>query len=186
MREFVDKERKVEEKFHRVKGLLNKDINRLKEEIRKLIEEDPYYLEPYVMLNEIYEIEGDLKKAEEVLEEAYRRAMDLITKDGKIPDRLLWKHPTNRHIIKAILSTGIFYWEIGELEKALEIFRLLYRMDPFDEVGVRYYILAILMGMSFPEFEQVFSREGEYDYEDLERWFEKHAPDFPEEFRTSP
>ncbi|WP_457600424.1 tetratricopeptide repeat protein [Hydrogenivirga sp.] len=186
MREFIDIDRPVRERFEKVKGLFEEGrIGELKEELKKLIEEDPYYLEPYVLLNEIYEIEGRVREAEEILEEAYRRALELISEEGKLPDRLEWKHPTNRHIINALLNMGVFYWEVGEIDRALKIFKELYRMNPADEPGVRFYILALLEGMSLDEFEQVFSRDGEYDYEDLERWFTKHAPEHPEVFNPS-
>jgi len=186
MREFVDREREVSREVERVKELLKEEeVEELKEKLKKLIEEDPYYLETYVLLNEIYEMEGDVKSAESILEEAYRRAIELISDGGSLPDRLEWKHPTNRHIINALISTGVFYWEVGEVEKALKILKEVYRMNPLDEPGVRFYILAILEGMSFDEFEQVFSRDGEYDYEDLNHWFEKHSGEHPELFRPS-
>jgi len=185
MGEFIDRKREVQKNFEKVRTLFEEGkIEGLKKALKELIKEDPYFLEPYVLLHEIYEMEGKVKEAEEILQEAYRKAMELIAPEGKFPDRLLWKHPTNRHIIKALLNMGIFYWEVGELEDALKIFKDLYYMNPTDELGVRYYILAILEGMSFDEFEQVFSRDGEYDYEDLNHWFEKHAPEHGDIFKV--
>lgn len=176
MREFVDIEREISKDFEKAKELFKEGrIEELKEFLKELIERDPYYLEPYVFLNEIYEMEGRVKDAEGILEEAYRRAIELISEENKLPDRLEWKYPTNRHLIKALISMGVFYWEVGELEKALKIFKEVYKMNPSDEPGVRFYILAILEGMSFDEFEQVFTKDGEYDYEDLEQWFNKHS-----------
>ena len=186
MKEFVDKHRKASERFEKLKASFEEgNIEELKKELKALLEEDPYFFEPYILLNEIYELEGNLKQAEDVLEEAYKKVMELIAPDGKLPERLEWKHPTNRHIIRALLNVGIFYWELGELEKALDVFRKIYSMNPSDEVGVRFYILAILEGMGFEEFEQVFSRDGEYDHNDLKRWFEKHSINYPDVFRAS-
>ncbi|RUM31311.1 MAG: ATP-dependent protease, partial [Aquifex sp.] len=80
-----------------------------------------------------------------------------------------------RHIIKAILEAGIMFWEIGEIDRALEVLKTLYRLDPDDPIGVRYYILAILEGMGFEEFELTFGKNGGYDKESLEKWFKNHG-----------
>jgi len=186
MREFVDRERKVAERLSELKKLLRDGrIEELKEELKELIEEDPYYFEPYVLLSDIYDMEGKVKEAELVLEKGYRKALELISEDGRLPDRLEWRHPTNRHIINLLINMGILYWEVGEIDRALKVLKEVYRMNPEDEPGVRYYILGILEGMSFDEFEQVFSRDGEYDHKDLEQWFEKHSIHYPEVFKVS-
>lgn len=183
MVEFVDVEREVERELEKIRKLEREGrVEEFKERLRKLIEKDPHYLEPYVILSDIYEMEGKLKEAEDLLREAYLRAKEFISKEGKLPDRLEWKHPTNRHIIRALINWGIFLWELGEVEEALRVLKEVYRMNPKDEPGVRYYILAILEGMSFNEFEQVFTKDGEYNREDLEHWFEKHSKDHPDLF----
>jgi tetratricopeptide (TPR) repeat protein len=183
MREFIDKERKAPERFTELKKLFEEGkIPEVKGECLSLIKEDPYYLEPYLLLHEIYELEGDLKSAESILKEALDKAEELIAVDGKYPDILSWEHPQNRHIINTLIAAGVFYWELGELDKALDLLSRVLRMNPKDEPGVRYYILAILEGMSLPEYEQVFLKEGDPDREDLRRWFEKNSPNHPEYF----
>ncbi|NPA32034.1 MAG: ATP-dependent protease [Aquificae bacterium] len=179
MREFVDKERPASEKLKEILERYRYDIPSLISALKKLIEEDPYYLETYVYLSEILENEGYIKEAEEVLLEAYNKAMELIRdENGNLPDRLPWKHETNRHIIKALLETGIMFWELGELEKALDVLKLLYKLDPEDPVGVRYYILAILQNMGFEEFELTFGKNGGYDTRSLEEWFKRNEEVF--------
>lgn len=179
MREFIDKERKVAKKLPQVLRTYKFNIPKLIKALKELITEDPYYLETYVFLAEIMENEGNFKEAERLLLEAYERAMELIRdEEGNLPDRLEWKHPTNRHIIKALIETGIMLWEVGELDRALEILKMIYRMNPSDEPGVRFYILGILENMDFEEFESIFTKEGEYDKESLERWFNKRKEKF--------
>jgi len=175
MRVFVDKKREAKKKLEQILEEYRHDIPKLISNLKKLIEEDPYYLETYVYLSEILENEGHIKEAEEVLMEAYNRAMELIKdEEGNLPDKLEWKYETNRHIIKAILEAGIMFWEVGDIDRALEILKTLYKLDPEDPVGVRYYILAILEGMGFEEFELTFGKNGGYDTESLEKWFKAH------------
>ncbi|AAC07234.1 tetratricopeptide repeat protein [Aquifex aeolicus] len=175
MRVFVDKKREAQEKLQRVLEEERHDIPKLISSLKKLMQEDPYYLESYVYLAEILENEGHIKEAEEILIDALNKAMELIKdEDGNLPDRLEWKYETNRHIIKAILEAGIMFWEVGDVDRALEVLKMLYKLDPEDPVGVRYYILAILEGMGFEEFELTFGKNGGYDTESLEKWFENH------------
>ncbi len=186
MKEFVDKERKLSKEFEKIEALVSEGkIAEAKELLRAFIKRDPYFLKSYILLSDIYELEGSFDRAKEFIEEAYKRAMELIAPDGNLPDRLEWRHPTNRHIIEALINAGVFYWELGEIEKAIKVLRQVFSMNPSDEPGVRFYLLALLEGMSFDEFEQVFSRDGEYDYEDLHHWFEQHAKNHPEEFKVS-
>jgi len=186
MVEFVDVKKDAERELEKIRELEREGkVEEFKEGLKKLIEKDPYYLEPYVILSDVYEMEGRLKDAEYLLREAYLRAKELISKKGNLPDRLEWRHLTNRHIIKALINWGIFLWELGEVEEALKVLKEVYEMNPQDEPGVRYYILAILEGMSFDEFEQVFTKDGEYNREDLEHWFEKHSKEHPDLFNPS-
>jgi len=176
MRVFVDKKRETQKKLKEVLEEFRFDIPKLITSLKRLINEDPYYLETYVYLAEILENEGHIKEAEELLTEALKKAFELIKdEEGRLPDRLEWKHETNRHIIKAILEAGIMFWEIGEIDRALEVLKTLYRLDPDDPIGVRYYILAILEGMGFEEFELTFGKNGGYDKESLEKWFKNHG-----------
>lgn len=75
MREFIDKERPVARKLESVLEEYRYDIPALISLLKKLMEEDPYYLETYIYLSEILENEGHIKEAEEVLLEAYQKAM---------------------------------------------------------------------------------------------------------------
>jgi hypothetical protein len=70
----------------------------------------------------------------------------------------------------------------GTPSEALEIFRSLLRTNPNDNIGARYCILAIRMGLG-PDYEGRFLVEpGFIDAEEISRWFEKHSRKFPDEF----
>lgn len=181
---FVDREREVAKEFEGITKLLKEGkVEEVKGRAEELIGKDPYFLESYLLLSEIYEMEGRFEEAQEILRKAYTRAIELL--GGNFPERLEWRYPTNRHIINALVGWGTFLWEIGKLEEALGILKEVYRMNPTDEPGVRFYILAILEGMGFEEFEQTFSKEGEYDLKELEDWFERKSKDHPELLRLA-
>ena len=54
------------------------------------------------------------------------------------------------------------------------------RMNPNDNGGNRYFILAIKMGMDFQGFMDRFDRDGYYDNE-IDKWFNDHYTNFPDE-----
>jgi len=183
VREFIDEFRPVMGKYYELverEHLMKRSS--VKRKLRQLIKEDPDFLDTYLFLYEILLEEGKKEEAEKVLDEAYQRALKLITdKKGRWPDLLEWGWLENRHIIRTLLNKGVSFWEEGNTEEALKIFRNLLRMNPNDNPGVRYYILAVRMGMSLEEFEGTFE-EGGYWTSKIIEWFEANYKRFPEEF----
>lgn len=180
---FVDKNRPVQMKYYdtldRLETANDRKIQRVME---KLIKEDPDFLDPYLILYEIYQDNRKWNKADEILDNAYNRALKLITdKKGNWPEVLLWGFLENRHIIRVIFSKGVHLWDKEKTDEALDIFRKLLKSNPNDNVGARDYILAIRMGISFEAYEERFNKGGYYDSESI-KWFEENAPKYPDEF----
>ncbi len=182
-REYVDKDHKVMNIYYDLCERYNgRNAKSIKKQLKQLIEKDPDFLDSYLLLYEILQDEGNLSEAEKVLNDAYERALKLITdKKGNWPDILEWGRLRNRHIIRTILNKAIWLWENKKIDNALDLFRKLLKTNPGDNVGARYYILAIRMNMSFEEFENRFNKEGYYDME-LSDWFDENYKRFPEEF----
>lgn len=154
----------------------------VKKKLKSLIKKDPNFLDSYLLFSEVLEDEGKFKEAEEILDEAYERAIKIITdENGNWPDVMLWGYLSNRHIIRTIFNKAISLWRKGENDQALVLFRKLLKTNPNDNVGARECILAIRMGMSFYEFESRFNKGGYYDY-DLFDWFCDNYKKFPDEF----
>ena len=180
--EFVDHERPVRQKFQALSNNdENTDLNDVQKSLQNLIQEDPDFLEPYLVLDEIYTETGDSDKSATVTETAFRRAISLITnKEGDWPDRLPWV-PENQHIIRTLLHKAISDWEQRRWDEALDLLRFLLITNPNDNIAARNYILAIRMGFTFPGFEDRFNMGGYYNQE-LTEWFEEHVHRFPDEF----
>lgn len=69
-------------------------------------------------------------------------------------DILEWGWLENRHIIRTILNKAISLWENNHMDEALNLFRNLLKTNPNDNVGARYYILAIRMNMSLENLKK--------------------------------
>ncbi len=182
--EFVGKTSKAMFKYYDVleRPLQSDEIKR---EMKELIKSDPDFLDPYLTLADILEEEENYGKAREILREAYLKAMNLIVdKNGNWPKYLPWGILENRHVIRAIDHWAYVLWEEGNPEYALEIFRKLLISNPGDNVGARYAILAIRLGLDYDYEEQFASKSmpGYVDAGEMIDWFEKHSKTFPEEF----
>jgi tetratricopeptide (TPR) repeat protein len=183
-REYVDKDHAVTLAYYNLCDDVydGRNAKTIKRQVKRLIEKDPDFLDSYLLLYELLKNEGKLQEAEKVLNDAYERAITLITdKKGNWPDVLEWGWLENRHIIRTILNKAISLWNSGDVDNALELFRKLLQTNPNDNVGARDFILAIRMNMSFEEFERQFNKGGYYDT-DLVEWFERNYKKFPDEF----
>lgn len=182
--EFVDKDHKVMGRYY---DLLDEEITpaKLKKEMKKLIEKDPDFYDSYLIVAEILKSEGKEKEARKLLYTTYEKALKrIVDKNGNFPEVVLWGWLENRHLIRTIDAWAWELWEEGKTEGALEIFRELLQSNPNDNIGARYNILAIRLGLD-SDYEKVFAIKGEPGLCDALKaadWFDKHSPKFPEEF----
>lgn len=180
---FVDKDRPVQTKYYDL--LETPDIttnDEMEQAMKKLIKKDPDFLDSYLILYEIYKKEEQFQKAQDILDKAFKRAINLIIdKKGNWPEELLWGFLGNRHIIRTLFIKAVSLWSNEDTEEALGIFRKLLKTNSNDNVGARNYLLAIRKGMTFTEYENRFNKGGYYDMESM-KWFDNHAPEFPDEF----
>ncbi len=183
IREFLDKDHEVMDEYYGLcESYDERNVKTAKRQLQRLIQKDPDFLDSYLFLFEILLNEGNFSKAEKILDQAYARAINLITdKDGNWPDVLRWSWLENRHIIRTIVNKAVSLWDQGKSEPALDLLRKLLRTNPNDNPGVRYYILGIRLNLSLEEFENRFDRGGFWD-RDIEEWFRKNWNKFPDEF----
>jgi len=184
--EFVDKPRYyVKDEYYDF--LDSKDSENIKKSIKileKMIQKDPNFFDPYISLAEYYYMDNEAKKAEEIILKGYSKAIQLITKDGKFPERLEWGWIENRHIIRIIFHYGMLLWEKGKKEEAIKVFNRLLEMNLNDNIGARYAIAGILEEFCcMKEMEEKFaSKYGFIDAVKQEEWFRKVIKKYPKYF----
>lgn len=180
-REFVDKDRPVMMEYY---NLLEEELELkpLEKKLIQLIEKDPLFFDTYSLLTEVYEDMGQFDKAEEVLGVAYKKAIKRITnKEGVWPDSLEWGWLENRHIIRVILKQAMYLWAEGELELSLDLLRKLFASNIRDNIGARYYILAIRLNLDYEDYTDQFESSGYLDQKIFD-WFDTESKKFPEDF----
>lgn len=183
IKEFFDKDHKVMSKFY---DLVDSDLSneRLKKEMKKLINEDPLFFDSYLILVDILFEEGKKKEAKKILRNAFQKAMEqIVDKEGRWPKIMRWGWLENRHIIRTINRWTLELWWDEKIDEALSIFRGLLKSNPNDNIGARFSILAIKMGLN-PDYEEQFSTKmpGFIDGFKISKWFDKNSEKFPGEF----
>lgn len=162
----------------------NLSMDKIKERLKALIKEVPLYFDTYLSLAEIYNLEGNLSSAKNLIRKGYQLAIRrIVNQKGEFPKQMEWSWINNRHIIRIIDHWAYLLWCDGKEKKALKIFRNLFKSNPSDNIGARFDILAIRLGLE-PDYELEFmSLLGGYiDAIELTEWFEINAKSFPEEF----
>jgi len=181
--EFIDKDHKVSNEYYE---FIDSDLSheQLKRSLKRLIDEDPFFFDSYLILADILYAEGRDNQAKDLLQRAFQKAMmKIVNKEGKWPKIMEWGWVENRHIIRTLDKWATELWDDGKKEDALTILRNLLKSNPADNIGARYSILAIRMNLN-SSYESQFSATlpGYIDAYEISKWFEKNSKKFPEEF----
>jgi tetratricopeptide (TPR) repeat protein len=183
MREFIDIDHPIIDEYDEIIESFEFISNSsLVLELKDLVREDPFYFDSYLTLATILESDGNFLEALSFRELAYELALaTILDDDNKWPDILDWNVIENRHIIRALSSMVDVYWQNNQAQEALDLLRNLLRVNPIDNIGASYSLLAIRIGLSYEEFQKLTDKNENGDF-DLEEWFESNKEQFPEDF----
>ena len=143
-----NKEPNKDDYYYDAMELLGGGAKEIKEALRLLniaLEMDKDCVQTYIGFVGAYDAAGDKRKFEEAIKTAYEKT---LKKFPKWPKRMEWGYMDNRAYMRAIQYLGELYWDNGENAKAIELFRLLLKLNPGDNQGVRYEIAALYAGLN--------------------------------------
>ena len=176
-KEFFEKPREAMRRFY---DLL--EIGYDTDDMRELIDDDPDFYDPYLYVADDLREFGEFDEAIELENEAFTRAKRHIEdKDGDWPEYMPWGHIENRHIIRALARGADNLWFEGKTEEALDIYRKLLHSNLNDNIGARFAIVALRMGLSYDEYIKEVWPEPTMPVEHITKWFSKNAPKFMDE-----
>ncbi len=187
--EFIDKDHKVMNKYY---DIMDKDLSdqKLISEMRKLIAIDEDFYDPYLIIVETLSCDGKYKEAKAILKDVYERAAKRITDSrGRWPKIMSWGFLENRHIMRTLEYYADECWNQKSIDAALDIYRRLLQVNPNDNQGVRYKILAIRMKLKPDTWSTPFEIEEAgvivgLDGIKVSEWFHVHAKKFKDEFES--
>ncbi|MEK6905331.1 MAG: DUF6398 domain-containing protein [Nanoarchaeota archaeon] len=107
---------------------------------KKALEMDDEYVEAWNGLGTAYWFDN-FEKAKEHISKAY----DLTVKKfkGVWLNELPWEIMENRQYLRAIHYMGLVYWREGNNDSAMEMFKLMLKLNPNDNQGARYLIASL-------------------------------------------
>ena len=160
-----------------------KDVLKL---MHTLIKKDPDFFDSYqFLIDDLFE-DGKGEEAVSLLKATYQRAVErIVDNKGHWPKLMRWGFHENRHLMRIIDRYGFYCWKTGNTEEALTVFRHLLKVCPGDNLGARFNILAIHLGLSYTEWKDLFKIEDSpvegLDGTKLYRWFQENAKQFPDD-----
>ena len=145
---YFSEEANKDDCYYDAMDLLGGGKKEIKEALRLLniaLKMDEDYVQTHIGFICAYGAIGDEKKKNEAIKTAYEKT---LKKFPKWPKRMEWGDMDNRAYMRAIQYMGDLYWDKGENEKAIGLYRLLLKLNPNDNQGVRYEIAALYAGLS--------------------------------------
>ena len=165
----VDKEPDKNDYYYDAMECLNSGKSGVKEALKLLetaLEMDEDYVQTYVGLISTYGILGKEEETEEMIQMAYKKT---LKKFPKWPRSMQWGFLENRAYLRAIQFKAEQYWDNEEDDKAIELFRLLLKLNPNDNQGVRYEIAGLYAGLCSDDINEMFDYGNcNQDWGDLE------------------
>ncbi|MFA6554287.1 MAG: hypothetical protein WCS89_02150 [Candidatus Paceibacterota bacterium] len=129
------------------------DYDSAEKMLLKAKEMDSDYVQTYVGLVSVYGRPKDKNKALENIKIAFDK---VLKKFPKWPKKIEWGVLENRAYLRAIQYRADIYGDEGEKEKAIELYRLLLKLNPNDNQGVRYVLSGMYAGISGEEVNKMF------------------------------
>lgn len=126
--------------------------------LEKALELDPYSVQIHVGFAHVYGTLGEKKKAEGHIERAYKETQKIFP---SWPRRMGWGILENRPYMRAIQYQADLYADAKEDKKATELYRLLLKLNPNDNQGVRYTLSGIYAGISGEKINAMFDEGNE-------------------------
>ena len=114
---------------------------------------DPHSPQTYIGLVQVYGVFKNKKKVAECIKNAYA---ETVKKFPVWPKEMLWGDMDNRAYMRAMQYRADLYADEEEKEKAIELYKLLLRLNPNDNQGVRYTLSGVYAGISGEKINKMF------------------------------
>ncbi|MBI4426375.1 MAG: hypothetical protein HY567_02260 [Candidatus Kerfeldbacteria bacterium] len=122
----------------------------------RAVGQEPDYMQTYVGLTAVYEEEGKKKKARECINLAFQLTRK---KFQRWPKEMHWGYIENRQFLRAIANKATAHHEDGEHEAAEKLYRLILKLNPNDNQGIRYLLAGLYAGIG-PNDVNEYMEEG--------------------------
>lgn len=151
----------INDLYYDAMELLNGDRNDAKKAeklLLKALKLDKHNVQTHIGFAHVYGSLKNKKKAEEHIKKAYEAT---VKKFPVWPKRMEWGDMDNRAYMRAIQYMADLSADQEEKERAIELYRLLLKLNPNDNQGVRYTLSGIYAGINKEEINAMFDEGNE-------------------------
>ncbi|MCX6717744.1 MAG: hypothetical protein NTU76_03670 [Candidatus Taylorbacteria bacterium] len=142
-------------------------VKEAEEFLKKALELDSNYVQTYVGLSCLYGNFGGSEKAKEYIKIAFEKTQK---KFPKWPKKMIWGILENRAYLRAMQYQADLYADSGEKEKAIDLYRLILKLNPNDNQGARYVLAGLYAGVDGKKINQMFDNGNKnQDWDKLEK-----------------
>lgn len=146
------------------------NVSVAKKILKKALQLDVEFIDGYNGLAAAYEDEKNKKKAKESASIAFKLTNDKFL---KWPKEMHWGELDNRPYLRAICNKAIYLHEEGEAEEAEKLYRLLIKLNPDDNQGVRYLLAALFAGKHPKITEELMEKGNKFqNWSEMEKFME--------------
>ena len=121
--------------------------------LQKAIRIDEDFVAGYVGLSAVYREEGNFKKEKEYANLAFEKTKKHFP---KWPKEMRWGILENRQYLRAICDKACIYHIEGNFKEAEKLYRLLLKLNPNDNQGVRYLLAGMFAGLTPQDIDEMF------------------------------
>lgn len=123
--------------------------------LKKAIATNKDFVAGYVGLTAVAKEEKDRKKEKEYANLAFEKTRKVFP---VWPDKLPWGVIDNRQYLRAICDQACVYHTEGNFQEAEKLYRLLLKLNPTDNQGVRYLIAGMFAGLKPKDIDKLFDQ----------------------------
>lgn len=135
----------------------------------------PKFIDPYQELCRLYHEHKKLIELQAYSSLGYITSVSILKQEnGKFPKTLEWGYMENRPLIRFLNQGADYLWENYDEKGALEIYEYLLSSDINDNIGARYYLLALYQELTHEEFQIRFVAVGGGYAKGIDTWFNKN------------
>lgn len=152
-----------------VQAFLSSDENERMIKAKEALALSPKCAEAYILLAQI---EQDFHARIRLLEKGIDIACAQFDCERfKTPEGFFWQKLTTRPYMRCRAALALALWEFGEKQMAIDHFKTLLKLNPYDNQGLRFHLLSWLLDFDaddasideyFKEYEREHSAFGRY------------------------
>ena len=126
--------------------------------LRKALEIEEHSVEAYVGMACAYREKGNQEKWREYADKSFEETKK---KFPAWPKELRWGYLENREYLRAIEQKAAVSWETGNLAEAEKLYKLLLKLNPGDNQGIRYLLAGMFAGITGDKVDEMFDEGNE-------------------------